>query len=105
MMQSGILEEAKLVYDHRDTYRTAAQAIGYKEFFPYFEGTADLESCLAHLKQASRNYAKRQLTWFRRQTLCGFTWKTETWNSRRQNRPKRSWRKTTLEMQEQYRYI
>lgn len=63
MMQSGILEEAKLVYDHRDTYRTAAQAIGYKEFFPYFEGTADLESCLAHLKQASRNYAKRQLTW------------------------------------------
>ena len=30
--------------------------------------TADLESCLAHLKQASRNYAKRQLTWFRRQT-------------------------------------
>ena len=47
---------------------TAAQAIGYKEFFPYFEGTADLESCLAHLKQASRNYAKRQLTWFRRQT-------------------------------------
>ena len=68
MMQSGILEEAKLVYDHRDTYRTAAQAIGYKEFFPYFEGAADLESCLAHLKQASRNYAKRQLTWFRRQT-------------------------------------
>ena len=68
MMQRGILEEAKLVYDHRDTYRTAAQAIGYKEFFPYFEGTADLESCLAHLKQASRNYAKRQLTWFRRQT-------------------------------------
>ena len=30
---------------------------------------------------------------------AGFTWKTETWNSRRQNRPKRSWRKTTLEMQ------
>lgn len=46
MMQSGILEEAKLVYDHRDTYRTAAQAIGYKEFFPYFEGTADLEAAL-----------------------------------------------------------
>ena len=72
MMQSGILEEAKLVYDHRDTYRTAAQAIGYKEFFPYFEGTADLESCLAHLKQASRNYAKRQLTWFRH--MDGVTW-------------------------------
>ena len=68
MLDAGLLDEAKLVYDHRQTYRTAAQAIGYKEFFPYFEGTADLESCLAHLKQASRNYAKRQLTWFRRQT-------------------------------------
>ena len=65
MMQSGILEEAKLVYDHRDTYRTAAQAIGYKEFFPYFERPASLEACADKLKQASRNYAKRQLTWFR----------------------------------------
>ena len=52
MMQSGILEEAKLVYDHRDTYRTAAQAIGYKEFFPYFEGTADLESCREEIQQS-----------------------------------------------------
>lgn len=68
MVENGVLDEARQVYDHRDAYRTAAQAIGYKEFFPYFEGTADLESCLAHLKQASRNYAKRQLTWFRRQT-------------------------------------
>ena len=68
MIENGVLDEARRVYEHRETYRTAAQAIGYKEFFPYFEGTADLESCLAHLKQASRNYAKRQLTWFRRQT-------------------------------------
>lgn len=67
MLEKGILEEAKLVYAHRDTYRTAAQAIGYKEFFPYFEGTQSLEACTDKLKQASRNYAKRQLTWFRRQ--------------------------------------
>ena len=46
---------------------TAMQAIGYKEFFPYFEGTAPLEECTEKLKQATRNYAKRQLTWFRRQ--------------------------------------
>ena len=72
MMQSGILEEAKLVYDHRDTYRTAAQAIGYKEFFPYFEQTASLEACADKLKQASRNYAKRQLTWFRH--MDGVVW-------------------------------
>ena len=67
MLENGVLAEAKQVYDHRDTYSTAAQAIGYKEFFPYFEGTGSLDECTARLKQATRNYAKRQLTWFRRQ--------------------------------------
>ena len=67
MLDAGLLDEAKLVYDHRQTYRTAAQAIGYKEFFPFFEGTAALDECADKLKQASRNYAKRQLTWFRNQ--------------------------------------
>lgn len=66
MLEAGILEEAKMVWENRERYRTAAQAIGYKEFFPYFEGTADLAACADKLKQASRNYAKRQLTWFRR---------------------------------------
>ena len=66
MREAGILEEAKMVWENRERYRTAAQAIGYKEFFPYFEGTADLAACTDKLKQASRNYAKRQLTWFRR---------------------------------------
>ena len=65
-------DEAKLVYDHCQTYRTAAQAIGYKEFFPYFEGTAPLDACTEKLKQASRNYAKRQLTWFRH--MDGVVW-------------------------------
>ena len=64
MMQAGLLEEAKLVYDHRNEYRTAAQAIGYKEFFPYFDSAAGLDVCTEKLKQASRHYAKRQLTWF-----------------------------------------
>ena len=51
---------------------TAMQAIGYKEFFPYFEGTAPLDACTEKLKQASRNYAKRQLTWFRH--MDGVVW-------------------------------
>ena len=68
MVENGVLDEARQVYDHRDAYRTAAQAIGYKEFFPYFEGTANLTECTERLKQATRNYAKRQLTWFRRQS-------------------------------------
>ena len=72
MLDAGLLDEAKLVYDHRQTYRTAAQAIGYKEFFPYFEETATLDACTEKLKQASRNYAKRQLTWFRH--MDGVTW-------------------------------
>ena len=72
MAEQGILEEARQVYDHRDTYKTAAQAIGYKEFFPYFEGTAALDQVLDKLKQATRNYAKRQLTWLRR--IPGAVW-------------------------------
>ena len=72
MLDAGLLDEAKLVYDHRQTYRTAAQAIGYKEFFSYFEGTAPLDACTEKLKQASRNYAKRQLTWFRH--MDGVVW-------------------------------
>lgn len=66
MMERGLLAEAELVYQNRERFRTAAQAIGYKEFFPYFEGEAELAPCVEKLKQASRNYAKRQLTWFRR---------------------------------------
>ena len=72
MMEQGLLEEARLVYDHRDSYRTAAQAIGYKEFFPYFAEEAELAACVEKLKQASRNYAKRQLTWFRH--MEGVVW-------------------------------
>ncbi len=64
MLEQGLLEEARFVYERRHSCRTAAQAIGYKEFFPYFEGEAGLEACVDKLKQAARNYAKRQLTWF-----------------------------------------
>ena len=72
MLERGLLAEAELVWKNRESYKTAAQAIGYKEFFPYFEGAAPLEACAAKLKQASRNYAKRQLTWFRR--MEGVVW-------------------------------
>lgn len=65
MLAAGLLEEARGVYEHRLEYPTAVQAIGYKEFFSFFAGEQPLESCVQKLKQASRNYAKRQLTWFR----------------------------------------
>ena len=68
MMDAGLLAEAETVFANRARFKTAAQAIGYKEFFPYFMGESELTPCVEKLKQASRNYAKRQLTWFRRQT-------------------------------------
>lgn len=72
MLDAGLLEEAHRVFLARTEYRTAAQAIGYKEFFPYFQGESSLEACAEKLKQASRNYAKRQLTWFRH--MDGVVW-------------------------------
>ena len=65
MVAAGLVEEARAAFDRRDA-ATAAQAIGHKELFPYFAGEATLDACLAHLKQQTRHYAKRQLTWFRR---------------------------------------
>ena len=50
---------------------TASAAIGYKEFYPYFDGTSTLEECVEKLKTESRRYAKRQQTWFRRnEKIC-----------------------------------
>lgn len=64
MMQNGLLEEAKKY--HSLKHGTAVQAIGYKELGPYFKGELPLQTCIDNLKQATRNYAKRQLTWFRK---------------------------------------
>lgn len=63
MMDEGLLDEAKMVYEL--DCPQASQGIGYKEFFPYFEGKCSLEKSVEEVKQHSRQYAKRQLTWFR----------------------------------------
>jgi tRNA dimethylallyltransferase len=60
MMEAGLVEEARAV--SRRYGGTARQAIGYKELQPYFGGTLPLEACVENLKQATRRYAKRQLT-------------------------------------------
>lgn len=62
MMEMGLLDEVRAL--SLDPKTTAGQAIGYKEFYPYFEGKVTLEEAVASLKQASRRYAKRQLTWW-----------------------------------------
>ena len=63
MLQRGLIEEAREFFSHAD-YVTAAQAIGYKELRPYLDGEKELSECVEKLKRATRNYAKRQLTWF-----------------------------------------
>ncbi|MFT0754282.1 tRNA (adenosine(37)-N6)-dimethylallyltransferase MiaA [Streptococcus alactolyticus] len=71
MVEKGILDEAKWLYDnHRDVQ--AVRAIGYKELFPYFAGQASLEESVDKLKQNTRRFAKRQLTWFRNRMAVSF---------------------------------
>ncbi len=65
MVEMGLLEETKKFYE-TETASTACQAIGYKEMKPYLDGLISLDEAKDNLKQATRRYAKRQLTWFRR---------------------------------------
>ena len=67
MIEQGLLDECRRLMDAGVFERsaTAAQAIGYKELFPYLRGELSLESCVETLKMATRRYAKRQMTWFR----------------------------------------
>lgn len=64
MIKAGLLEEAREAFSREKA--GAAQAIGHKEFFSYFKGELALDDAVSHLKQQTRRYAKRQLTWFGR---------------------------------------
>lgn len=65
MVRAGLVEEARQLRSE-GSLCTAANAIGFKELLPYFDGEAPLDECIAKIKQETRRYAKRQLTWFRR---------------------------------------
>lgn len=68
MLEDGLLEEARLYFERCGTSAgTSAQAIGYKELLPYFEGRCTLPEAVENIKMETRRYAKRQLTWFRRE--------------------------------------
>lgn len=64
MMEAGLAEEVKSLNDHR--YINALQTVGYKELFEYIDGKVSLEKAVDNIKQNTRHYAKRQMTWFRR---------------------------------------
>jgi tRNA dimethylallyltransferase len=64
MIQLGLFEEAKELYPFRS--QNALQTVGYREIFDYLDGQYDREEAVRLLKRNSRRYAKRQLTWFKR---------------------------------------
>lgn len=64
MMEDGLLEEAKAVYPLRRL--NSLQTVGYRELFGYLDGEYDLQRAVELIRQNTRHYAKRQMTWFRR---------------------------------------
>lgn len=66
MMEAGLLEEAKAVYPKRAL--NALNTVGYKELFDFFDGRCSQEEAVEKIKQHTRNFAKRQMTWFKKNT-------------------------------------
>lgn len=64
MMEQGLLEEARQLLPYRSL--NALNTVGYKELFDYFDGKCSLEQAVEDIKTHTRRYAKRQLTWFKR---------------------------------------
>jgi len=64
MMESGLLEEARGLFAHKEL--KAMQTVGYQELFRYFEGEWELDRAVAEIKKNTRRFAKRQLTWLRK---------------------------------------
>ena len=64
MLQDGLLDEVKSVYPFKNL--NALQTVGYKELFKYLDGEWTLDSAIAEIKKNTRRFAKRQLTWFRK---------------------------------------
>ena len=66
MIEAGLEKEAKAVYPHRKL--NSLNTVGYKELFSYFDGEISLEKAIERIKQNTRHYARKQLTWFRKDT-------------------------------------
>lgn len=66
MIEQGLIEEVRKILEIYQEYPTAMQALGYKEIKEYIEGNASKEQAIETIKQETRRYAKRQLTWFRK---------------------------------------
>lgn len=67
MINDGLIDEAKYFYDRKINSKAINTAIAYKELYLYFENKMNLDAAINLIKQRSRNYAKRQYTWFKHQ--------------------------------------
>lgn len=67
MVKDGLLGEAKSLYKHKNI--NALKTVGYTELFEHFDGKMSREEAIDKIKQHSRNYAKRQITWFKKMNL------------------------------------
>ena len=75
MMKDGLLEEAKSLHPHKEL--NALQTVGYRELFAHFDGAISKEFAIEEIKKNTRRFAKRQLTWFRKDTeIKWFDFKT-----------------------------
>lgn len=76
MIENGLLEEAKALIPHKQL--NALNTVGYKELFAYFEGNTTLEFAISEIKKNTRRFAKRQLTWFRKDdSITWFDFETD----------------------------
>ena len=76
MLENGLMDENRRLLE-TNLSKTAFQAIGFKEFLPYLNGSATVEECAENLKMQTRRYAKRQLTWFRRDSRIHWIYRDE----------------------------
>jgi len=77
MLKEGLLEEAKKLHEHKNL--NALQTVGYRELFEYFEGNCTLEFAIEEIKKNTRRFAKRQVTWNKKDTnIHWFNFETPT---------------------------
>ena len=66
MIKQGLIKEVEKIYKKYNEFPTAMQGLGYKEVVEYLEGHLTKEEMIEKIKQETRRYAKRQMTWFRK---------------------------------------
>lgn len=76
MIDNGLVEEARNLFPHKQ--RNALQTVGYRELFSFFDGESTLDFAISEIKKNTRRYAKRQLTWFKKNPeVSWFDYKTQ----------------------------